>query len=817
MEEEKVFVALPAEFKAGQSTLSWALSHFGGGGSTIVIAHVHVPSQMIPVKCEKLMFEKEDVVSGLMDLIASHGVTNLVMAAAADRHYSRDNGVEISRAVSPGSSVHSTSVGSWTQKERQVAFGAEREKPGGGETPVIPIKPLPETANSLTALRPSSNRPSPPPPAAMPPTPPEPETDPEFVELDPTGRYGRYTEVLGKGAFKTVYPLIFYRHRYKAFDQLEGLEVAWNQIKVGDLLRNNDDLERLRSEVRLLKTLKHKNIIKFYNSWLDKKNNNINFITEVFTSGTLRQYRIKHKKVDIRALKKWSRQILSGLYYLHSHDPPVIHRDLKCDNIFVNGNQGEVKIGDLGLATILDHARSAHSIIGTPEFMAPELYDEEYNELVDIYAFGMCVLELVTFEYPYCECSNAAQIYKKVSEGEKPGSLAKVDDPQVKFFIEKCIAKAPQRLSAKELLLDPFLLDVDDEKIFYPLHQSGNGSDAAGNSNPSTSYRYNRVASSLGRHDHTGSMTDSHPSDHYVHESMDPHDAIGRIITVESQRKDLNTIFLKLRIADSTGHAQNIHFPFDIEADTSISVATEMVVQLDLTDQDVTAIAEMIDAEIRAHIPDWAVEESVDNQGDEAAHSEAHSSDSDEGISELRDEPDAAHNGFVQEQLPSGRKYWSDSPRRDNDTPLPVLNPQTGDSVSNGIEKMNDANNFIYSAKHKDNQSPAVSVHPVEDICEGISSSVGLSKLSVVDRISGGASVSTSPHSSDVEWQCISADVTEKLENLLAQQQEELNALQKKHNVDIQDILKSVPAEDREETLTRCRLKMDQQNKASQL
>ena len=82
---------------------------------------------------------------------------------------------------------------------------------------------------------------------------------------------------------------IFYWHRYKAFDQLEGLEVAWNQIKVGDLLRNNDDLERLRSEVRLLKTLKHKNIIKFYNSWLDRKNNNINFITEVFTSGTLRQ------------------------------------------------------------------------------------------------------------------------------------------------------------------------------------------------------------------------------------------------------------------------------------------------------------------------------------------------------------------------------------------------------------------------------------------------------------------------------------------------------------------------------------------------
>jgi serine/threonine protein kinase len=52
---------------------------------------------------------------------------------------------------------------------------------------------------------------------------------------------------------------------------------------------------------------------------------------------------------------------------------------------------------------------------GTPEFMAPELYEEEYNELVDIYSFGMCLLEMVTFEYPYSECTNAAQIYKKVT------------------------------------------------------------------------------------------------------------------------------------------------------------------------------------------------------------------------------------------------------------------------------------------------------------------------------------------------------------------------------------------------------------------
>ena len=52
---------------------------------------------------------------------------------------------------------------------------------------------------------------------------------------------------------------------------------------------------------------------------------------------------------------------------------------------------------------------------GTPEFMAPEMYDESYDESVDVYAFGMCLLEMCTQEYPYMECSNPAQIYKRVT------------------------------------------------------------------------------------------------------------------------------------------------------------------------------------------------------------------------------------------------------------------------------------------------------------------------------------------------------------------------------------------------------------------
>lgn len=67
--------------------------------------------------------------------------------------------------------------------------------------------------------------------------------------------------------------------------------------------------------------------------------------------------------MNLKAVKCWARQILAGLVYLHSQVPPIIHRDIKCDNIFINGNHGEVKIGDLGLATVMEQA-NAKSVIG---------------------------------------------------------------------------------------------------------------------------------------------------------------------------------------------------------------------------------------------------------------------------------------------------------------------------------------------------------------------------------------------------------------------------------------------------------------------
>lgn len=413
--------------------------------------------------------------------------------------------------------------------------------------------------------------------------------DPDVVERCPNNRFVRYNELHGRGASKTV---------YKGFDEVEGIEIAWNQVMLEDAMQSSEHLERVYSEVHFLKTLKHENIIKSYVSWVDDKNKTVNMITELFTSGSLRQYRKKHKSVDLKAIKNWARQILRGLTYLHSQEPPIIHRDLKCDNIFVNGNHGEVKIGDLGLATLM-LPPAVKSLIGTPEFMAPELYEEEYNELVDIYSFGMCILELITCEYPYSECRNQAQIYRKVTSGIKPAGLSKVKDPQVKEFIEKCLVPVSQRLPAKELLNDPFLaIDSIKERVHEPINLNL-GNLSLPNSCPMDVDCNDNKMSSVSSSVESNTSSPHFPSAKVqnVNERND--------IQLKGEMTEENSVTINLRLDGFTGKPQHVEFSFYLEEDTACAIAQEMVEELDLVHEDIAVIAELIDDLISKFVPTW--------------------------------------------------------------------------------------------------------------------------------------------------------------------------------------------------------------------
>ncbi|XP_029994141.1 serine/threonine-protein kinase WNK2 isoform X9 [Sphaeramia orbicularis] len=292
----------------------------------------------------------------------------------------------------------------------------------------------------------------------------EEEAEMKAVSTSPGGRFLKFDIELGRGSFKTV---------YKGLDTETWVEVAWCELQ--DRKLSKVERQRFKEEAEMLKGLQHPNIVRFYDFWESslKGKKCIVLVTELMTSGTLKTYLKRFKVMKPKVLRSWCRQILKGLHFLHTRTPPIIHRDLKCDNIFITGPTGSVKIGDLGLAT-LKAASFAKSVIGTPEFMAPEMYEEHYDEAVDVYAFGMCMLEMATSEYPYSECQNAAQIYRKVTSGVKPASYNKVMDPEIKEIIGECICqKKEERYTIKDLLNHAFF--AEDTGVRVELAEEDDG------------------------------------------------------------------------------------------------------------------------------------------------------------------------------------------------------------------------------------------------------------------------------------------------------------------------------------------------------
>lgn len=269
----------------------------------------------------------------------------------------------------------------------------------------------------------------------------------------PSLRYRR-CEVIGSGSFKIV---------YRAYDQEEGIEVAWNEIHLDKFSEN--EIKQIFNEIKLLGQLEHPRILRLYQAWIDKKRKVLVFITEFFTNGTIRSYVSDVVRRPTRSvISKWCKQVLEGLNYMHTHDPPVIHRDLKCDNLFIDASEGIVKIGDFGLSKAIPTGQ-ANTCLGTPAYTAPEVYTGQYTTKADIWSFGLCVLEMVTGETPYSECSTVGAIYIKVSNGGLPVNLTKVEDPVIADIVTLCLLPEALRPSAANLLEHPLITEFDQPEI----------------------------------------------------------------------------------------------------------------------------------------------------------------------------------------------------------------------------------------------------------------------------------------------------------------------------------------------------------------
>ncbi|XP_042509087.1 serine/threonine-protein kinase EDR1-like isoform X2 [Macadamia integrifolia] len=168
-----------------------------------------------------------------------------------------------------------------------------------------------------------------------------------------------------------------------------GTEVAVKKFLDQDF--SGDALQEFRSEVRIMRRLRHPNVVLFMGAVTRPPN--LSIVTEFLPRGSL--YRILHRpncQIDEKRRIKMALDVAKGMNCLHASTPTVVHRDLKSPNLLVDKNWN-VKVCDFGLSRLKHHTfLSSKSTAGTPEWMAPEvLRNEPSNEKCDVYSFGLLI------------------------------------------------------------------------------------------------------------------------------------------------------------------------------------------------------------------------------------------------------------------------------------------------------------------------------------------------------------------------------------------------------------------------------------------
>ena len=242
---------------------------------------------------------------------------------------------------------------------------------------------------------------------------------------------------LGKGSYGTVYTV----------KSLINSNIYVMKKMILNHLKPKQQQECYR-EVSILKKVSHKNVIKYYSSFLDKEI--LYIIMEYAELGDLysliKHYKKHLKNFDEFNLWRIAYEILNGLEYLHSQN--IIHRDIKCLNLFITKDH-HIKIGDLGVSTMSINDMH-YTRVGTPLYISPELVTQKpYDYKTDIWSFGCSLYHLAALEPPFSG-GNLIVLGNNIVKGV-PKSIPSQYSQDLKNFINKLLSKKPEdRPSAKE-------------------------------------------------------------------------------------------------------------------------------------------------------------------------------------------------------------------------------------------------------------------------------------------------------------------------------------------------------------------------------
>lgn len=232
---------------------------------------------------------------------------------------------------------------------------------------------------------------------------------------------------LGQGSFGIV---------YKVKRKIDNNKYVLKQINISKM--NTRMKDEALNEVKVLSKLEHPNIVKYYDSFIEKQF--LNIIMEFCEGGDLSQFLKSQLGRPLKEEKLWKFiiQMCQGLEYIHKKK--ILHRDIKTMNIFISKDE-QIRIGDLGVAkTLQENMNFAHTMVGTPFYLSPEMCEEKpYNEKSDIWALGCVIYEMCTFKHPF-EAKTQAALILRIIRG-KYDTIPSIYTKDLGEIIDLCLRR----------------------------------------------------------------------------------------------------------------------------------------------------------------------------------------------------------------------------------------------------------------------------------------------------------------------------------------------------------------------------------------
>lgn len=264
----------------------------------------------------------------------------------------------------------------------------------------------------------------------------------------------RKGKFLGKGGFAYVYEMM----------SIDSQRIYAGKVVAKSSITKPSSKTKLLNEIRIHRQLSQQYIVKFERFFEDKLN--VYILLELCPHFTLMELIKRRKRLSECECIYFMSQLIQALQHLHSNY--VIHRDLKLGNLFLSENHAgglELKVGDFGLATKLEHAEERKkTLCGTPNYIAPEILDngnsDGHSFEVDIWACGVIMYTLLVGSPPF-ETESVKTTYRKIRDNSYDFPAHVQISTAAKQLIQRILHSDPtQRPSLDSIATDPFFNQI---------------------------------------------------------------------------------------------------------------------------------------------------------------------------------------------------------------------------------------------------------------------------------------------------------------------------------------------------------------------